>query len=326
MKRFFTVALLLIISVIIGFSYGYLVHRNQIFPYRQITKTFLRYIYWKDMQWSIGIYEGANPFRLSDSKYAENPVLSAHDVTDVDAAFVADPFMVQDEGTFYLFFEVMNLDTHTGDIGLAVSEDGAQWNYERIVLDEEFHLSYPGIYNWEGQYYMIPESSEDYSVRLYRAVSFPYEWEYMGNLLSDDLYYDPTAFFHDDKWWMFTSTVGDGILNLYYSDSLFSGWKAHPMNPIIEDNPDVARPSGHVFEYENHLYRVAQDDYPAYGIQVYAAEITELSVNSYKEVVDTMNKVVTLSGKGWNAVGMHHADIHQMGNHWIAVVDGLKRR
>jgi hypothetical protein len=326
MKRVFNIAILVIISIIIGFSYGYMVHRNQIFPFKQIKKAYLSNLYRKDMQWTIGIYEGADPFHLSESTHLENPVLSARDVSDVDASFIADPFMVENQGSYYMFFEVLNLNTNTGDIGLAVSEDGMQWSYEKIVLDEEFHLSYPGIYAWEGQYYMIPESSDDKSVRLYRAVSFPYEWEYMGNLLSDDLYYDPTAFFHDNRWWMFTSTVGNGVLNLYYSDSLFSGWKPHPLNPLIEDNPDVARPSGHVFEYENRLYRVAQDDNPAYGIQVYAAEITELSIDSYQEVVDTLNTVVTFTGKGWNAVGMHHVDLHQMDNKWIAVTDGLKRR
>jgi hypothetical protein len=326
MKRAFNIAVLVLVSVLIGFSYGFMVQRSQIFPYRYIQKALLRIQYWKEAQWSIGIYEGADPFHLSDSKSAVNPVLTARDVTDVDAAYTAYPFMVQDQGSYYMFFEVLNLDTNTGDIGLARSQDRTHWSYDRIVLDEEFHLSYPGIYQWEGQYYMIPESSENRSVRLYRAVSFPYEWEYVGKLLSDGTYSNPTAFFHDNRWWMFTSTPGKGDLNLYYSDSLISGWKAHPLNPLIQDNPNKAVPAGRVFEYEHRLYRVAQDDYPVYGIQVYAAEITGLSTESYREVSDTLNKVVTITGKGWNAVGMHHADLHQTGNLWIAVVDGLKRR
>lgn len=326
MRRFLRTSILVIISIIIGFSYGYMVHRNQIFPYQHIKKAFLIKLYRKNMQWSIGIYEGSDPFNLQDPLHIENPVLTARDVSDVDAAFIADPFMVKDQGKYFMFFEVLNLDSNTGDIGYAVSEDGKEWSYEEIILDEEFHLSYPCIYKWEGQYYMIPESGEDRSVRLYRAASFPREWEYVGNLLSGSPFYDPTVFFRNNKWWMFTSSKGNGVLNLFYSDSLASGWQAHPMNPLIEDKPDLARPAGHVFEYENSLYRLAQDDFPSYGIQVFAVEITELSTVSYQENSDFIMKIVTLSGKGWNAAGMHHVDLHKMEDNWVAVVDGLKQR
>jgi hypothetical protein len=278
------------------------------------------------MDWTIGVYEGADPFSLADPRGIENPVLTARDVTDVDAAFIADPFMVETPKGYFLFFEVLDLDTNTGDIGYAVSQDLKEWTYQKIVIDEPFHLSYPGIYQWNGSYYMIPESADNNDVRLYRATSFPDEWEYLGNLLTDAKHYDPTAFYHDNKWWMFTSSVGNGVLNLYYSDSLQSGWQPHPMNPLIEDSPDVARPAGPVFEYDKRLYRVIQDDYPVYGVQVYAAEITELSTVSYQETVDTVNAVVTMTGKGWNAAGMHQADMHQIGDRWVSVVDGIKRR
>jgi len=326
MKRILGILLLVIISVLLGFSYGYMVHRNQIFPYSYIKKAFLKELYWKSMDWTIGVYEGADPFSLKDPAGIENPVLTAKDVTDRDASFIADPFMVETPDGYYLFFEVLDLDSNTGDIGYAVSQDLKEWTYQKIVIDEPFHLSYPGIYKWNGDYYMIPESADNNDVRLYRATSFPDEWEYLGELLSDAKYYDPTAFYRDGKWWMFTSSVGNGVLNLYYSDNLQSGWQPHPMNPLIEDEPDIARPAGHLFEYDNRLYRVIQDDFPAYGVQVYAAEITRLSTDSYSETVDTINAVVTMTGKGWNAVGMHQVDLHQVNGKWVAVVDGLRRR
>jgi hypothetical protein len=326
MKRIISIVVLVIISLVLGFTYGYMVHRNQIFPYQHIKKAFLKNLYRNSMDWSIGVYEGDDPFSLTDPAGINNPVLTAKDVNDRDAAFIADPFMVETDDGYFLFFEVLDLDSNTGDIGYASSRDGRDWSYRKIVLDEPFHLSYPGIYQWNGDYYMIPESADNNDVRLYRATSFPEEWEYLGNLLSDAKHYDPTAFYRDNRWWMFTSSVGNGVLNLYYSDSLSSGWKAHPMNPLIDDSPDVARPAGHLFEYENRLYRVIQDDYPAYGIQVYAAEITRLTTDEYRETVDTLHTVVTMSGKGWNAVGMHQADLHRDGNKWMALVDGLKRR
>jgi hypothetical protein len=325
-RKKIVVFILLVIMMLVGFCYGYFVHRNKIFPYNIIRKAQMSNLYRMNMQWSIGVYAGPTPFDLTDTDEIENPVISASDVSDVDAAFVADPFIIENGGKYFMFFEVLNMDSYTGDIGYAVSDDGKSWDYRKIVLDEAFHMSYPCVYFWQGNYYMIPESSEDLSVRLYKATSFPEEWTYVGNLLSGSQYFDPTAFFHDNKWWMFASGKGDNVLNLFSSDSLISGWLPHPMNPVIDNNKHLARSAGRVFEYDNRLYRLAQDDYPSYGIQVFAIEIRELSALTYKENADSAIQVVTMSNKGWNAAGMHQVDFFKMDNKWYAVVDGLKRR
>jgi hypothetical protein len=34
--------------------------------------------------------------------------------------------------------------------------------------------------------------------------------------------------------------------------------------------------------------------------------------------------VLVPDGSGWNASGMHHVDAHQVGESWLACVDGLK--
>ena len=67
----------------------------------------------------------------------------------------------------------MNALSGHGDIGLAVSDDGINWSYKQIVLDEPFHMSYPYVFKWQEDFYMIPESQEANSVRLYRALDFP---------------------------------------------------------------------------------------------------------------------------------------------------------
>ena len=44
--------------------------------------------------WSIGIYKGFTPFDLADPEDIINPVLTSLNVIDVDAGFLADPFML----------------------------------------------------------------------------------------------------------------------------------------------------------------------------------------------------------------------------------------
>ncbi|NHZ86304.1 MAG: hypothetical protein GWP19_10540, partial [Planctomycetia bacterium] len=275
--------------------------------------------------WSIGIYEGQTPFDLSSAKEVNNPIITIHDVTDINASYVADPFMVFDNNMYYVFFEVFNWDTYQGDISYAQSSDGIDWEYQKVILDEDFHLSYPYIFKWQNEYYLIPESHEDLAVRLYKATSFPEHWEYIGNLISGYHYIDPSIIYFKNIWWLFVSSVpDDGIVNLYYSDNLFSGWKAHPMNPIIKLDKHRARPGGRLLIYDNDLYRMAQDGYIEYGQQVFAFKVTELSENSYKEQIVSKSPIISKSGNGWNAAGMHNLDIQYIDNRWYGVTDGKR--
>src|SRR5690348_4223243 len=104
--------------------------------------------------WSIGIYAGKSPLDLAPAPGVRNPVLSARDVTDIPARFVADPFMLQANGLWHMFFEVLNHGSGLGEIGLATSHDALTWQYRQIVLTEPFHLSYPYVFQWNNDFYM----------------------------------------------------------------------------------------------------------------------------------------------------------------------------
>lgn len=320
MKKKIIYLSLLVASLVVGLSYGILIYRNHVFPYKHIEKTYSSFTSLIS-PWAVGIYEGPTPFDLSDPVNISNPVLTRDDVTDVDALFIADPFMTIKDKKYTMFFEVLNKETNQGDIGCAESIDGVKWEYKKIVIDEPFHLSYPYVFHWNDNYYLIPESGEDLSVRLYKAVSFPDKWEYIGNLLSGYNYIDPSIFQYKGKWWLFASS-GTGVLNLYYSEDLLKGWKPHPHNPIVKFDKNIARPAGRVFTYKDRLYRLAQDGIPRYGSRVFAFEITKLSEESYEEKIASEKPIVTFTGKGWNAGRMHHVDLHKLGNKWIGTVDG----
>ncbi|MFW5813390.1 MAG: glucosamine inositolphosphorylceramide transferase family protein, partial [Fibrobacterota bacterium] len=159
----------------------------------------------KTNSWSIGIYTGKTPFDLSDPDSIRNPVLTAAQVTDVKADFVADPFMIRKDSVWYMFFEVLNSLSAQGDIGLAESRDGKEWHYRRIVLNESFHLSYPLVFLHAGEYYMIPESAESGKLMLYRANAFPYNWE-MVQVLVEGQFGDHVLFEHEGQWWIIANS------------------------------------------------------------------------------------------------------------------------
>lgn len=312
---------------VVGITYGIIIDKYKVFPYGFVKTVYRRYIRRQergnnDNLWSIGIYEGNTLFDLAARKNISNPVLTAEVVEDIDAVFVADPFMITKNGKYFIFFEVLNRKTNKFDIAYAESEDLAKWNYGKVVIEEKFNLSYPYVFEWNNSYYLIPESSQDFSVRLYKAKEFPAKWEYVTNLLSGYGYADPSIFRYKDIWWLFVSTADNNVLNLYFSNDLFDAWQPHPKNPIVKGNKHFSRPSGRVILYNDKLIRLTQDDDPRYGLQVFAFEITELSETSYSERLASEKPIVTKTGIGWNAGGMHHVDPHKIGDKWIAVVDG----
>lgn len=276
--------------------------------------------------WSIGIYAGPSPFSLSPSPGLEDPVMTAELVSDVRATSVADPFMVREGGKWYMFFEVMNDETGHGDIGLAVSEDGRRWAYQGIVLDEPFHLSYPYVFKWRGQYYMVPETGEARSVRLYRATEFPFAWRLAAKILEGP-YLDPSLFRFGEMWWLFVSDGAErnDTLRLFYSSVLEGPYVEHPQSPIVARNAHIARPAGRVLVFPDHVIRFAQDDEPRYGKRVWAFRITKLTPRLYVEERVGEGPVLQGTGTGWNRSGMHHIDAHEIEKGlWLACVDGYR--
>lgn len=263
---------------------------------------------------------------LVDHPGVTNPVLTHDNVTDVRASFVADPFMLRVDEIWYMFFEVMNRQTAKGEIGLATSRDSLNWIYQQIVLAEDFHLSYPNVFEWKNEYYMIPETIEPGVVRLYKAQTFPFQWSLVGPILSVRSA-DPSVFRYGDRWWMFTcsSPYEHDALRLYFADDLIGPWIEHPASPIVKSNKQIARPAGRVVVSNKSITRFAQDCVLRYGHNVRAFALQELTATSYSEQEYSASPILQASGRGWNALGMHHLDAHSLPQGgWIACVDGLR--
>ncbi len=311
-----------ILILIVAFTYGFVAGRFRVFPHKLLQQLVHRKRTSQSQPWSIGIYSGQTPFRLHSPKNVRNPVLTAQSVTDCEAAFVADPFMLLDNSRYYLFFEALTTKERKGVIGLADSDDGCEWKYRQVVLDEPFHLSYPYVFKHENEIYMIPESSWDFSVRLYRAIEFPCRWEFEHELLKGYRFADPSVIQYQGTWWMFVSTAGSDVLNLYYADELKGPWHQHPRSPLLKLNKHIARPGGRLIELDGNLYRFAQDDEPLYGLQVLAFQVTEITKSSYQERQISQFEMDKATKNGWNAHGMHTVDPHLVNGEWLVAIDG----
>jgi len=275
--------------------------------------------------WSIGIFSGPTLASLKPVPGTTTPVLSAQDVTDVPALFVADPFMIQVGNIWHMFFEVMNAKTGKGEIGFASSRDGLDWQYKQIVLTEPFHLSYPYVFCIGKDYFMIPESYVAGAMRLYRANPFPIQWSHIATLLEGP-WVDSSIFFFDGRWWVFSSPVSaeNRVLELFHADSLEGPWQRHPMSPLINGDGRKARCGGRVIVANNRPVRFTQDCFPFYGTAIRAFEISVLTKSSYIERELEFSPTLYAGEELWRRQGMHHIDPHLVNDGWLACVDGWR--
>lgn len=222
--------------------------------------------------------EGANP----------DPA-RLHAIPQPEDRFWADPFLFRREGRTWLFFEDYPFRTRKGVIAaLELDEAGRPTSDARTVLEAAHHLSYPFLFEWEGEVYMTPEAAESGRVVAYRATRFPDRWDEAATLL-DGPFTDPTLFFYGGKWRLFVGASSRSNrpmfedLHLYSASHPLGPYTPHPKNPIVSD-AGCARPAGAVFRTtDGHLVRPGQDCLADYGAAVALREITHLNEESYAE-------------------------------------------
>jgi hypothetical protein len=274
--------------------------------------------------WSIGIYAGPSLQALASHPDAHNPVLTRHDVTDIPAGFLADPFLAPVDNGWLMFMEVMNAETGRGEIGLARSRDGVEWSYEGVVLREPFHLSYPYVFEADGRHYMVPETLDAGAVCLYVGDPFPTKWRRLAEMIPGQ-FADPSIFAYGGRWWLLCcgNPHGHDMLNLFSAPTLEGAWVEHVASPLIEKDKQSARPAGRVLICDGRPVRFAQDCAMRYGTAVHGFRVTDLGTTTYAECPLQDAVILGPGEESWNRIGMHHLDPHQLRNgEWLACVDG----
>jgi len=240
--------------------------------------------------------------------------------------FYADPFVWTKEGRHICFLEDYDYTQNIAWISaVEIFEDGS---YEILgeVIKEPFHLSFPYLFEYGGELYMVPESSAANSIRLYKCINFPLEWEFQKELLSNIKTADTMLFSHEGKWWMLTnqSTKNNADqaaqLFVYYNDSPLKseGWKPHPLNPVLFSS-DGGRNAGIVLSDSGLPIRAGQRQrFNIYGAAFCLNQITELTETTYKE-----RRIANIEPDFWsNLRATHHLHTHN----GIVVYDFMRYR
>jgi hypothetical protein len=229
--------------------------------------------------------------------------------------FWADPHVIARDGRHYVFIEELEYARDKGHISVMEIHADGSWSTPRPVIVEDFHLSYPHLVEHDGRLFMVPETYEAKSIRVYECVSFPDQWKYIGNIIDDIVAVDATFVRYDGLWYLFAgvkevngASASDELF-VYSSERFPDGpWRPHPLNPVISD-VRRARPAGAIITHQGQLYRPSQYCGRRYGYGLNLNRIDVLTPEDYRETT------VTTAFPNWRS------DLR--GIHTLAYGDGL---
>ena len=248
---------------------------------------------------------------LRDATVIENP----------SGRYIADPFVIQRDGRDICFVEDYDRTSGRGRIS-AFEMNGSSSVCLGPVIEENFHLSFPYLFEFDGNLYMCPESSENRDIRLYRCSGFPMAWKLEKIIMSNVSAADSMLFEREGIWWMLTNIdpCGSGdhcseLFAFHAKSPLDESWTPHANNPLLVDSRSAR--NGGLLRDGKTIFRVSQrQGFDRYGKGSQINEILDLTDEDYKESCVAAIRPSFRRG----LEGTHH--MHSSGG--ITVVDSLR--
>lgn len=201
-------------------------------------------------------------------------------LTVPEGAWVADPFLYAVNGDHYLFVEFY--ESKKGQACLAYYKIIAgEAVFQGKVIEQPYHMSYPCVFEYNGEHYMIPETSANQTVDLYRATQFPTQWEKVKTLLSGKRYVDTTVIKRENEYRAisYRKSQQGWVLDVFALDL-----KQYTMTLLdsVQYASNIGRPAGG-FLQEEVLLRPAQNCVNKYGENLILYQVDQWTSDTYQE-------------------------------------------
>lgn len=217
--------------------------------------------------------------------------------------WAADPFIVETSEEVYIFAELFDYVLRRGVLGYCTLKNGkvSKW---KPILKEDYHLSYPCIFERNGKVYMMPESGAGNVLTIYESIKLPDLWRKKEVVKDGVKYADTTPLPHSKKNIALTHDVVDAQNPKLKLIDIFDDSNE---KIISTKSAFRSRPAGNVFELDGKLIRPAQislDTSKGYGkaLVFYEYNIDENDLYNESEVKElypkslAFNKSVLLDG------------------------------
>ena len=274
--------------------------------FAQIFKYYLRFFH-KIIDYKFYTNQWYIAYSFSENTIASFDYKKLNKIIPPKDRFWADPIVIYEEGVYYTFIEELLYSNNKGHISVFEIHKDGKITKPKMIIENDYHMSYPFVFKHEEQYYMIPETSHNSSIELYKATKFPYRWKFEKTLFKDIKAADSTLIEHNNLWWLFTSIkefkngTYDNVLNIYNStDPIHGKWKKHKLNTVKNGVENSRQGGPFIKDSKNNLYRISQNGANAYGYGFNIHKIIELNQDIYKE-----ETVYSFEPRDQGIIGVH---------------------
>lgn len=237
-----------------------------------------KYIY--NQNWNIG-FASVSAEEFIHSQTVGKVQWMKHQYKD---RFFADPFVLKiTEDSLVLFAEELEFFAPKGRIvELVVDIKTKELKHRYVLLDTDTHLSYPAIWEEDGEVFVYPENGASGKLNLYRYDAFNHRLVEVRTLINEPLT-DATIYRANNKYWLIATKAPNTQEKafLFQSSKLMDNFEQLYPNEIVSDIKS-SRPAGNLFEVNGKIYRPAQDCEERYGAAISIMRVEQFE-NDYRE-------------------------------------------
>jgi len=282
-------------------SISYFIRTNWLFLTFAIKQIILK----KDERWSVAFIK--SPW--------QNAILrKGIKIKNPPQHFYADPFVCTRNNKTVCYVEDYCYKRKRGYITAIELIDDKNYKILGAVIEEPFHMSFPFVFEYKNELYMVPETHEANSIRLYKCIEYPLKWVYQKDILNDICVVDTIIFEYEGRWWLLCNGQKEqsSTLLAFYSDNpLSSNWIPHKLNPLVFDSM-IGRNGGILNTLGKSPIRVRQiAGFNQYGKGFTLSKINQLTPDSFHE-----EKIAQITPDFFeNIKGCHH--MHSNGQYTV---------
>lgn len=179
----------------------------------------------------------------------------------------ADPFLVTEGDETYFFCEAMDRKKSKGIIAYGKIREDGDSQIENMI-DFGCHSSYPCMFKYDRQWFMIPETIGRHSIEIYKADHFPGIWSKVKDLKVGFDAVDTTFFENSGKVFLFIYSPNKNKNRLSIAQLDMKECKIIQEKEVVIYDQKIGRPAGNIIIENNTFIRPTQ-----YGVNFYGEKI-----------------------------------------------------
>jgi len=210
--------------------------------------------------------------------------------------FLADPHILRIKEKTYLYVEDCDIRSEKAHISCyEIDRDQDIVQFIGVAIKEQFHISFPNSFVFNGVTYMTVESIEDGCINVYRNESNPVKWTLAEKIVFKDLTpVDPIVFLKNNQWHLIFSDCeyGNEFYHFFADKPIIGDWScSNNGNPLLLT--EKYSRNGGLVNHCNEIFRIAQSS----GFDNYGKKMHIMRISNCDNSISFEPKLLTIEAR-----------------------------